>query len=313
MIGLFLLLAFQPDTAMLRRLYEEKAARVERQYGPDDARTAGAYRDLGLYLRQAPGATGAREALKKVLAIDEAQPNAPAPATQADIANLARVSPPAEAQPLWTRVAAGPDSALSSEAFAALGDLRDAAGDKPRAAELFLKALEREEAHDGPNSAKVAVRLNSLALVVGPHQAVPLLRRALAIDRAVWGEKHPETATTEVNLSGELLGSGQFAEAVRMGAAALGNFEATLGENHPRTAAAASTLADALRAVKETARAESLYRRALAIDERAYGPSHPETLDDVRNLAEFLRETGRASEAAEFDQRLCASAAASCK
>jgi len=311
-IGLFLLLAFQPDTAMLRRLYEEKAARVEQQYGPADPRTAGAYRDLGLYLRQASDAAGAREFLKKVLSIDEAQPGASASATIADIANLARASPPDEAQPLWTRVSAGADPALASEALAALGDLRDAAGDKPGAAELFLKALEREEANSGPYSSKIAVRLNSLALVSGPHKAVPLLQRALAIDRKVWGEKHPETATTEVNLSGELLGSGQFAEAVRIGTTALANFEATLGENHPRTAAAASTLADALRAMKQNARAENLYRRALAIDERAYGPTHAETLDDVRNLAEFLRETGRAAEAADLDKRLCASAA-SCK
>lgn len=311
-IGLLLFLAFQPDTAMLRHLYEEKAARVEQQYGPMDARTAGAYRDLGLYLRQASDAPGAREVFKKVLAIDEAQPGGPAPVTIADTANLARVSPPSEAQPLWTRVSAGADPALSSEGFAALGDLRDAAGDKPGAAALFLKALEREEANSGPNSSKVAVRLNSLALVLGPHQAVPLLQRALAIDRKVWGEKHPETATTEVNLSGELLGSGRFAEAVQTGTTALANFEATLGENHPRTAAAASTLADALRAMKQNARAENLYRRALAIDERAYGPSHPETLDDVRNLAEFLRDTGRTAEAAELDKRLCASAA-SCK
>jgi hypothetical protein len=41
----------------------------------------------------------------------------------------------------------------------------------------------------------VAVRLNSLALVLTPRDAVPLLRRALLIDRRAWGEKHPQTAT----------------------------------------------------------------------------------------------------------------------
>ena len=33
-------LAFQPETAMLRRLYEENLARREREFGAADARTA---------------------------------------------------------------------------------------------------------------------------------------------------------------------------------------------------------------------------------------------------------------------------------
>ncbi|MDE3194823.1 MAG: tetratricopeptide repeat protein [Acidobacteriota bacterium] len=301
-LGLLLVFAFQPDTSMLRTLYEEKAVRVERQYGPNDAHTADAWRDLGLFLRQWATPADARDALRKVLAIDEA--GAATALTLADAANLARVSPPPDAQPLWTRVTESQDPSLVSEAFAALGDMRDDAGDKAGAADFYRKALDREQANSGPDSAKVAVRLNSLALVLGPREAVPLLQRALGIDRRVWGEKHPETATTEVNLSGELQASGRFTEAVQIGVAALANFEATLGDNHPRTAAAASTLADGYRALKQNARAEKLYRQALAIDERAYGPSHPETLDDVRNLVEFLRDTGRAAEAKELETRL---------
>jgi tetratricopeptide (TPR) repeat protein len=298
------LLAFQPDPQMLRRLYEEGLAKRERDYGSADVRTAGAARDLGLYLREWGGdPAGARQALARALAIDEKTLGAMNSQTLADAADLASLSPPSEAEALWERAAAARDSALAARAFSALGELREAAGDWPGATGFYRQSLAMEEAAGGKMAARVAVRLNALALVEDPPAAVPLLERALAIDRRAWGEKHPETATTEVNLSGELLAAGRVADAVHVSTLALAGFEATLGPGHPRTAAAASTLADALRAKEDRAGAEKLYRRALEIDEMAYGPGHRETLADVKNLAEFLRETGRAGEAAALENR----------
>jgi tetratricopeptide (TPR) repeat protein len=297
--------AFQPDPQTLRRLYEEGLAKRELEYGSADVRTAGAARDLGLYLRQWGGdQESARKALSRALAIDEKTLGATNPQTLTDAADLAGLSAPSEAEGLWKRAAAGSDNALAARAFSALAELREGAGDHPGAAELYRQALAKEEAASGRTAARVAVRLNALALVDDPPAAVPLLERALAINRRAWGEKHPETATTEVNLSGELLATGRVVEAIRIGTLALANFEATLGPDHPRTGAAASTLADALRAKRDRAGAEKLYRRALEIDERAYGPEHPETLGDVRNLAEFLRESGRDDEAAQLERRL---------
>jgi hypothetical protein len=287
---------FQPDAPMLRRLYEQELARQELAWGVADNRTARAARDLGLFLREWGGdAEGARQALAKALAIDEKTGSSQ---MLSDAADLADLSPPSDAEPLWKRVANGPNNALAARAYAALGELREAAGDRAGAAYFYRQAVAKEE------GARVAVRLNALALVSDPPAAIPLLERALAVDRRTWGEKHPETATTEVNLSGELLAAGRVAEAVRVGTLALAGFDATLGDAHPRTAAAASTLADALRANRDKAGAEKLYRRALAIDEEAYGPAHPETLTDVKNLAEFLRETGRTNEAAQLERRL---------
>ena len=221
----------------------------------------------------------------------------------ADSAELAAILPPPEAEALWNRISQGSDAALAARAFAALGDLREAQGDRAAARAFFQQALVRQESASDKPSASIAVRLNSLALVSEPQIAVPLLQRALSINRRSWGENHPETATTEVNLSGELLAIGHIKEAIEMGELALANFEATLGDNHPRTSAAATTLADAFRANREFARAEKLYRRSLAIDEAAYGPLHSETLGDVKTLAQFLRERGRVAEANRLEQR----------
>jgi tetratricopeptide (TPR) repeat protein len=296
-------LALQPDPAMLRRIFEEALARREQQYGVADARTARAASDLGLFLREQGDRAAAHAALAEALNIDEKALGATAPVTLGDAADLASVSGPGEGEGLWRRVSESADSGLAARALGALGELREAAGDQAGAAQFYRQALAKEEIASGKDGARVAVRLNALALVLGPDPGIALLTRALAIDRHAWGKRHPETATTETNLSGLLLAAGRVAEAVSMGRAALAGFEATLGSDHPRTGAAASNLADALRAQGDRAGAERLYRRALAIDERAYGPQHPETLNDVRNLADFLREIGRGSEARELERK----------
>ena len=239
-----------------------------------------------------------------ILTADEKALGAGNARTLADAANLASVLPASEALPLWQRASESPDAAVAARAFAALGEMREDAGDRSGAAALYKRALSQEESATGKSSARVAVRLNALALVSDPPAAIPMLERALAIDRRVWGANHTETGTTEVNLSGELLAAGRTLEAVRMGTAGLAVFEAVLGPDHPRTGAAASTLADALRAKRDFAAAEKLYRRALAIDERAFGPEHAETVADVRNLVELLRAWKRPGEAEELEKRL---------
>ncbi len=296
-------LAMQPDPAMLRRLYEEILAKRERQYGLADARTARAASDLGLFLKEQGDADGAGRALVEALRVNEAALGPKATETLSEAAELAAVSPPPLAEPLWRRAAESADPGVAARALAALAELRETARDREGAVTLHRQALAKEEAASGKEGARVAVRLNALALALGPEQGIPLLTRALAIDRRAYGERHPETATTESNLSGLLLAAGRAPESVRVGRSALTGFESTLGPDHPRTAAAASNLADALRAQGDRAGAERLYRRALDIDQRAYGPAHAETLEDVRNLIEFLRETGRAAEAAELERR----------
>jgi tetratricopeptide (TPR) repeat protein len=222
----------------------------------------------------------------------------------ADAAELAALSPPGEAEPLWRRVAAGGSASLASRALAALAEVAAARNDRAGAAALLRRALAKEEEAGGRDSAGVAVRLNALGPLVPPREGTAMLERALAIDRRLSGDRHPETATTLANLAGLYLDTGRANEALRAATAALSIFEETLGPDHPRMAGACTMAAFCWRAKGDRARAEDLLRRALAIDAKAYGPRHPDTLDDVRNLAGFLRETGRAGEAAELEKRL---------
>ena len=152
-----------------------------------------------------------------------------------------------------------------------LGDSLASAQDTAGAVSLYRKALAKEEEAKGKDSAGVAVRLNALAVLVGPKEGVPMMERALAIDRRLLGERHPETSTVEANLAGLLLDAGRVDSALQMATAAVAGLESTLGPEDPRVASASTILAFCWRAKGERAQAERLYRRALAIDEAAYG------------------------------------------
>ena len=302
--SLVVLLAMQPDPAAMRRLFEENLARQEKQFGAADARTAAAARDLGLFLEKQGDLSAARAALGRAMRADEKTLGGEARRTLADVAELAAVSPPPEAGPLWERAARSPDPAVSSRALAALGDLRSEAQDTEAAVSLYRQALAKEEEARGKESTGVAVRLNALAVLVGPEEGIPMLARALAINTRLLGKRHPETSITAANLAGLLLDGGQPDAALKLASAALANLEETLGPDHPRVASACTVLAFCWRAKGDPARAERLYRRALEIDEAAYGQEHPETLGDIKTLAEFLRQTGKTAEAAALEQRL---------
>lgn len=261
---LLCLLLFQPDTASLRRLFEQEFERH---------RTAQAARDLGLFLARHGDPAGARDALREAMRLD--------PENLDDVFDLALVSPVEEAGPLLERAAASKDTVLSARAFDALGHWRDATGDKTGAAQSYRNALARRES---------ANTLEALALDVEPAEAIPLLQRALAINRRELGARHPQTATTEANLAGKLLNTGQTDAAIPMIREAMAIFEERLGAGHPRVATTSTMLAFAFRAKGDRAGAERYFRRALAIDQAAYGSEHPQTVTDAQTLADFLKK-----------------------
>lgn len=294
----------QPHPAMLRQLFEQHLAEQQQEHGEFDARTAAAARDLGLFLRSHGDPDGAYKALSRTVAIEEKVFGANAPRTLADVADMASVAPPADAGALFERAAKSSDAAAASRALVALGEMRASQGDRKGAAGYWQQALRKQEAATGPDTENVARILNVLAQAVDPVDAIPLLRRALALDRKIFGPAHPETGAADQLLAGALLGVGKASEGVAPGTEALSIFTQQLGPEHPRTGSAANTLAEVLRATGKFADAERLYRQALSVDEKVFGPQHSATLEEVRNLAGLLRERGRVEEAAALERRL---------
>ena len=184
--------AWQPDPAALRKLFEDALSRRQHDFGETDARTAQAARDLGLFLCRSADAASARRAMTNAVHLDEKALGASAPQTLEDVATLASVSPPAEAEALLRRAAESPDPMVAGPALTSAAAIRKAAGDSASAAALLRRAVEKAEAveRDGPT---VALILNLLAQVIPAKEAVPVLERALAIDRQKLGPTNPQT------------------------------------------------------------------------------------------------------------------------
>ena len=280
--NLFAVFLLQPNPASLPRIYEEGLDRRIEQYGVEDTRTVQAARDLGLCLKLRGDLDAARQTLGRTLKIDEASLGPKALETLKDAAELASISPPGEAAPLWLRASESPEPGVASTAFAALAGLHGAAGDREGAAAYYRRALTAEQSASGPLRLRMAVHMSALAMTVQPEEGIPIMQRALQINRDTLGLRHPETATTATNLAGMLVNVGKPDVAVPLLTDAIKVFDPTFGPGHPRVASASKVLAYAMKQKRNRMQAEAMYHRAPAIDEKAYGPSHEATLADVK-------------------------------
>jgi hypothetical protein len=209
-------LAFQPDPAALRKLFEDAFSRRVQAYGETDARTAQAARDLGLFLCRSADKISARRAMANVVRLDEKSLGPKAPQTLEDVATLASISPPAEAEPLFRRAAESPDPSIAGPALTSLATMRRAAGDSVSAATLLRRAVEKAEMAEGKDSVTVALVLNVLAQVVTAKEGLRLLQRALAIETQQLGPRNPQTIQDARKLSNLLRAAGQLEEAGKL-------------------------------------------------------------------------------------------------
>lgn len=208
--------AFQPDIAIVRRVFEEGLARRQREFGDADLRTAQAARDLGLFLERVGDTAGARRTLQQAIRIDEKAAGPEAEVTLQDVGDLAAISPPALSSPLLLRASKSSDPTVAGPALSALANIRKAAGDRAGAAVLLRSAVTQAEAVDGKEGPMVALVLNSLAAVAEPEEAVASLRRAVDIDRRALGPKHARTLQDVHTLASLLRRLGRAGEAAAL-------------------------------------------------------------------------------------------------
>ena len=156
----------------------------------------------------------------------------------------------------------------------------------------------------------VAVASNDLAQLLQRTsrlgEAEPLMRRALEIDEAAFGEQHPTVAKRLNNLAMLLHQTNRNEEAEPLLRRALEIDETAFGERHPEVATDLNNLAYLLHRTNRTEEAEPLLRHALEIDETAFGERHPEVATDLNNLAQMLKDTSRPEEAEPLMRRALA-------
>ncbi len=138
------------------------------------------------------------------------------------------------------------------------------------------------------------------------HYAVSdsLNQRALEMDRALYGPRHPNVADDLINLGAIQYEYGHYFAAERYYREALGIIRAWYGENNPETASALTMLGRTLIDEKKYDEAAQLLAEALDVQQRAYGPVHPRVASALNELGKVAQQRGRLDEAARDFQRM---------
>jgi tetratricopeptide (TPR) repeat protein len=240
------------------------ATRYTEKLGVASETTAYLLNQAAGYLYGRAEFAGARSALERALAIDEAAFGPDHPNVASAVNNLGLV-------------------------LKDLGDLEGARAHYERALAIWEKQL-------GPEHPQVAIGVNNLGGVLKDlgdlEGARAHYERALAIDEAAFGPHHPNVARDVNNLGEVMRQQGDLAGAGAALERALAIWEQSLGPEHPNVASAVNNLGMVLKDLGDLDGARAALERALAIDEVAFGPHHPKVARDVNNLGSVLRALG---------------------
>ncbi len=170
------------------------------------------------------------------------------------------------------------NQSLLTRANAALGEVLVASGKYGQAVEILNPVVTFQSAA-GSTSPELAKTLSTLAdahVYLGHYTVSDTLnRRALAIDRQIYGDSHPQVSDDLGNLAQIQEMWGHYAEAERYERQALQISESWYGKNHPDTARKMTTLAQTLIFEGQYREADALAREALTVQETVYGDRHP--------------------------------------
>ena len=133
--------------------------------------------------------------------------------------------------------------------------------------------------------------------------ARPLYELALAINKEVQGERHPDTLSSMNDLAASYAVLGRQAEALKLREQTLALRKAKLGPDHPDTLLSMDNLAASYAALGRQAEALKLREQTLALRKAKLGPDHPDTLGSMDNLAASYAALGRQAEALKLREQ----------
>jgi serine/threonine protein kinase/tetratricopeptide (TPR) repeat protein len=135
-------------------------------------------------------------------------------------------------------------------------------------------------------------------------EAESLTARVLAMNRSLYGDKHPLVADDLIDLGAIQNEQGRYVEAERFYRQALEITRAWYGDGHPKTASNLTMLGRALVYQKRYDEATTLLKEALSIQERVLGPDHPRVASVVNDLGAVALHTDRFDEAEASFRRM---------
>ena len=124
-------------------------------------------------------------------------------------------------------------------------------------------------------------------------QAVSLTEEALELARQVWGEEHPNIATSLNNLAVLYKLQGSLAEVEPLYQEALAMRQRLFPGDYPDVAQSLNNLAGFYESQGRLDAAEPLIEEALAMTKRLFPGDHPDVADSLNNLAGLYESQGR--------------------
>jgi eukaryotic-like serine/threonine-protein kinase len=121
--------------------------------------------------------------------------------------------------------------------------------------------------------------------------------RVVAMDRQLYGGRHPNVAEDLINLGAIQSEWGHYTETERYYRQALDIIQNFYGKDHPETASAMTLLGRALNSQGRFDESADMLRQALGIQERVYGPVHPRVASALGELGKVAMQQGKLDEA----------------
>ncbi|WNG43125.1 tetratricopeptide repeat protein [Archangium minus] len=168
---------------------------------------------------------------------------------------------------------------------------------------LVEKSRPGEQLTEARRSVEEGVKLKAAGRY---PEAALLIERALPIQEAALGPRHPDVASSLAQLGDLYVYQGFYSEAAPLFERALSIQEEALGSHHLEVAASLNLLGDLHGKLGRYSEAESLISRALAIREAALGPHHSVVAASLLHLASIYAEKGLYSKAESLYERALA-------
>ena len=183
-----------------------------------------------------------------------------------------------------------------------LGTLLAKQGRSADAEQSLREALDRQKSLYGEAHPAVARTMKDLANAVADrgdlNAAIPLMQRAVAMQRALRGsEPHPDLAEALNDMGTLLWRQGDVAGCEKFFRESLAMNRRLLGEKHPEIANGLENVAMSIQDRGDLAGAEKLYRQSLDMRRELQGANHPEVGRTLLNLASLQYDRGETREA----------------
>jgi len=193
------------------------------------------------------------------------------------------------------------------KAMYTLGEVLGNEGKYDQAIEVLNDAV-RIQSAPGAATADLAESLTELANAqfYAGHLDVSnsLNLRVVAMDRQLYGERHPNVAEDLINLGAIQTEWGHYTETERYYRQALDIIQSFYGKDHPETASTMTLLGRSLNAQGRFNESADMLREALVIQERVYGQLHPRVASALGELGKVAMQQGKLDEAeADFKRQ----------